>query len=90
MQTRVEIKVAGQVQGVFFRQSAKEKADELNITGLVRNELDGSVLIVAEGDEGSLQKLVEWAKIGTEWARVEKVAVEWKGATGEFNGFSIK
>ena len=78
------------MQGVFFRQSTKEKADELDIVGWVRNEPDEAVLIIAEGEEENLQKLVDWARVGTEWAKVEKIDVGWGEATGEFKDFRIK
>lgn len=87
---RIEIVAIGQVQGVFFRQGVKEVADELGITGWANNEEDGSVKIVAEGEEEGLQKLVEWCRKGTEWARVEKVEVEWGEAKGEFKNFEIQ
>lgn len=87
---RVELHVLGQVQGVFFRQSVKQKAEEFGLTGWVRNENDGSVQIVAEGAEESLQKLVEWTRLGTEWAKVERVDVEWGEAKGEFKSFGIR
>ena len=86
---RVEIRAFGQVQGVFFRQGVKQKAEELGLAGWVENEDDGSVRIVAEGQERQLQKLAEWVKLGTEWAKVEKVEIEWREARNEFIGFRI-
>lgn len=87
---RAEIKVTGQVQGVFFRQGVKAEADRLGVTGLASNKPDGSVLIIAEGEEDSLQRIVDWARVGTEWAKVEKVDVKWGEAAGEFKDFKIK
>lgn len=89
MQKRIEIKITGQVQGVFFRQAAKEVADNLGITGWARNEPDGSVRIVAEGEEEKLQKLAEWCKTGTRGAQVTFVDVALHSVTGEFNEFQI-
>jgi acylphosphatase len=86
----VEITITGQVQGVFFRQSAKDVADDLGLTGFVKNEPDGSVKIVAEGTEDSLQKLADWARVGTENARIENVDVSWQEYTGTFQGFQIQ
>ncbi len=86
---RVNIKVTGQVQGVFFRYSTKAEAERLGLTGFVRNEPDGSVKIVAEGEEEALQKLVEWCRKGTEYSKVEKVDIMWQEATGEFTDFAI-
>ena len=53
---RVHIFVSGLVQGVFFRDSTRQKAQELGITGWVRNLIDGRVEIVAEGEKGKGEK----------------------------------
>lgn len=63
----------GKVQGVFFRASAKSEADRLGINGWVRNEADGTVMIHAEGAPDALDQLCEWAKSGSEYARVDEV-----------------
>lgn len=66
----VSIKVLGKVQGVFFRASTKKKAQELGIKGWVRNESDGSVLIMAEANEEALTNFVKWCERGPEYAVV--------------------
>ena len=89
MTKHVNIVVKGEVQGVFFRASAKEKALELGLKGFVRNERDGSVYVEAEGDEDRLNQFVAWCKQGPSRARVEKTEVnpgEWKG----FEGFEVR
>lgn len=86
----IEIKVYGQVQGVFFRQGVKEVAEEFKLTGFVSNEPDGSVKIIAEGKEENLQKLIEWCKKGTSWSKVEKVEIEQQEASNEFSSFVIQ
>ena len=86
---RLEIIIKGRVQGVFFRYGAKEFADNLGLTGCVRNESDGSVKIIAEGAADALQKLIDWCKKGTEFAKVNKVDVEWKFAANEYKSFDI-
>lgn len=68
-----QIKVLGEVQGVFFRKSTQEKARQLNLKGFVRNENDGSVYIEAEGDEDNLRTLLTWAETGPPAARVKRV-----------------
>lgn len=68
-----KIIVEGKVQGVFFRDSTKEKADKLKIRGTVENLDNGTVKIIAQGKEKALDKLVEWCKIGTEKSEVKKV-----------------
>ena len=87
---RVKIVVNGDVQGVFFRYSAKRKAEELSITGFVKNLFDGKVEIVAEGDKENLQKLIAWAQVGPPSARVTSCETEWHDATGEFREFFVE
>ena len=58
------ISVIGRVQGVFFRASTSEKAKALGITGFVKNQSDGSVLIDAEGEESKLKELEDWCLSG--------------------------
>ena len=67
------ITITGKVQGVFYRASTKEKAQELGIKGFVKNQPDGSVYLEAEGEFSSLEQLVEWCYKGPEKAIVEKV-----------------
>lgn len=64
--------VRGLVQGVFFRASTKECATSLKISGLVRNEPDGSVYIEAEGDEAALKQFIQWCHQGPAHAVVDK------------------
>jgi acylphosphatase len=66
------IRVSGRVQGVFFRASTKNKADELNIKGFVRNEPDGSVYIEAEGEATNMTQFEAWCWEGPPGARVER------------------
>ena len=73
MYKTISVRVTGKVQGVFFRQSTKEKARELGITGLVKNEADGSVYIVATGTGAQLDELVTWCRQGPPRAKVESV-----------------
>ncbi|KKU51595.1 MAG: hypothetical protein A3A28_03210 [Candidatus Sungbacteria bacterium RIFCSPLOWO2_01_FULL_47_32] len=87
---RMFFRVIGLVQGVFFRESARTVAKSLGITGFVRNDADGSVVITAEGNGEALQKLEEWCKKGTEWSRVDRVESRKDTATGEFTGFEIR
>lgn len=89
MNKHIDLKIYGRVQGVFYRDSARRRAGKLNITGFVRNESDGAVHLVAEGKEENLKKFIEWCYNGPILAKVVKVDVEWKQATGEFKNFDI-
>ncbi len=84
-------KIYGRVQGVFFRDSSQRKAKELNLSGWVRNEPDGTVQIVAEGEEKDLKELIEWCRAGgIEHARIDKVDIEWLKPSSQFNDFIVK
>lgn len=83
----LNIKISGFVQGVFFRVSAKEKAEKLRIKGFARNEEDGSVYIEAEGDKDSLDKFLAWCNDGSEAATVEKIEVT-EGPLKNFSSFN--
>ncbi len=87
---RVVIKVYGRVQGVFFRHTARLRAEELGLKGFVRNECDGSVTVMAEGEEETLQKILKWCRKGPPLANVEKTEIEWRETTGEFKRFEIQ
>ena len=77
------------MQGVFFRDSARRKAEELGIKGFARNEPDGAVYIEAEGPEEALEKLVNWCWEGPEMAKVDKVEIE-EGDSVNFQNFQTK
>lgn len=87
---RVNIFVSGRVQGVFFRLETRRIAEELGITGWVKNLPDGRVEILAEGEKEKLEKLVEWVKRGPVFAKVDNLEVEWQEYRDEFNSFEIK
>ncbi len=67
--------VTGLVQGVFYRAKTKEKADELGVTGWVRNNTDGSVTVHAEGTEEQVKALEDWCWTGPPKAKVTAVQV---------------
>ncbi len=59
---RASVRVTGRVQGVWFRQSTKNTADQYGVTGWVRNNPDRSVEAVFEGEQERVQLLVDWCK----------------------------
>ena len=71
----VRILVKGRVQGVFYRASAKEKADSYGIKGWVRNTEAGDVELMASGKEEDLQRFVAWCRQGPRRAQVQDVWV---------------
>lgn len=62
----------------------------MEIVGLVGNAADGTVEIIAEGEEENLHQLISWCHRGPELAKVEKVEVNWQSATGKFTEFQIE
>ncbi len=84
---RIIIKVYGSVQGVFFRYTTRKVARKIGLTGFVKNLPDGSVYIEAEGTEGDLKELLEFAKKGPKYAKVEKINYEFKEAQNKYKGF---
>lgn len=68
--------VSGRVQGVWFRDSTRQQAQRLGITGSAVNLPDGRVEVNACGDEVALQQLQEWLWQGSELARVNRVQCE--------------
>lgn len=85
----INIKVSGKVQGVFYRASAKEKADELKVKGFVRNEPNGDVYIEAEASEELLYKFIKWCSQGPARAVVEHIEAIPADYTG-YSSFDIK
>ena len=90
MNNRVYVLISGMVQGVFFRSSAKKRADELHLTGWVRNLDDGRVEAVFEGAQEKVDKIVEWCRKGPNYADVKDVQVISEKYTGEFKDFSVR
>ena len=84
---RIIIKVYGSVQGVFFRYTTRKVARTIGLTGFVKNLADGSVYIEAEGNESGLKKLLEFAKKGPKYAKVENIKYEFKEAQNRYKGF---
>jgi acylphosphatase len=77
MKKEVYCVVHGDVQGVFFRRFAKEKADSLDVFGYAKNLEDGTVEVVAQGKESALKTFLESISAGPENAQVESLNVMW-------------
>lgn len=90
MRKKITLKIYGKVQGIFFRDSSRAMAKELNLSGWAKNETDGTVEIMAEGDDKNLKKFIEWCKYGPDHAEVEKVEIKWAESMDQFDGFIIK
>ncbi len=75
MESCKQIFVSGLVQGVFFRDSSKHKANELKLSGGVRNCRDGRVELIVVGESVAVQSLIKWLKIGPKYAKVSTIEV---------------
>jgi acylphosphatase len=90
MDQRLHAVVRGRVQGVSFRYETLRKANQLGVTGWVRNRPDGSVEVMAEGDRGRLNRLLDFLWQGPPAARVSEVETHWFAATGAFENFEVE
>ena len=86
---RAHVFVSGQVQGVFFRQSIREKARISGVTGWVRNLPDGRVEAVFEGEQNAVNLLIEYCRKGPVGAMIMDVDVKFEKFAGEFKNFKI-
>ncbi len=82
---KVNLKITGRVQGVFYRQSMREAAQALGLSGWVRNAPDGSVEAEVSGPRERLEQIIAWARKGPPHARVDDVVAHWDetATTGE-------
>ena len=83
--------VTGKVQGVRFRDYVQVSAGTLNLKGFVRNNRDGSVTVVARGEQFDLKLFVEYLHEGSLLSKLEAVAVEWRTESPlvSYDDFSI-
>ena len=89
MKSNVNVIISGHVQGVWFRASTKQKANELGLTGWVRNTNDGAVEAVFEGEEEIVDKMINWCRHGPPMAKVEDIKLKRQKTIG-FKDFVIR
>ena len=75
---------------MFFRESMRQRAEQLEVTGWVRNCSDGTVEALAQGDAFAVGRLIEWAQRGPAAAQVEKVDIESADGEGSYAMFDKK
>jgi acylphosphatase len=86
---RAEIDVFGVVQGVGYRFFVVDAARSLDLKGCAKNMPDGSVRVVAEGDRGLIEALIDRLKVGPPAAHVRDLRVEWLAFRGDLSEFKI-
>jgi len=84
---RIECRVTGRVQGVFYRDFARIFAGDIGVTGYATNLPDGSVRVVAEGERKKLVRFIAILQKGSPHSRVANVEAKWSSGTGEFSSF---
>ena len=87
---RLTVRYEGRVQGVGFRYTTVSLAQELSLTGWVKNEFDGSVSLVAEGAENQLMDLLQGVRRSHLGRYITNELVRRSAATGEFTGFGVR
>ena len=81
--------VSGKVQGVWFRDSTRQEAIKLKVTGWVKNIPDGTVYLEAEGEENNLKSLKRWLHLGSAHSRVDRVDLQWIMPTKTYSTFKV-
>ncbi len=87
---RVRVRVSGRVQGVFFRASTAQMANDLGLAGWVKNRCDGSVEALFEGDAVLVNNAVSWCREGPRSALVTELKSQEEEPLGDMSGFSVK
>jgi acylphosphatase len=91
MKKRLHAIVHGRVQGVFFREYTRRKAEEYSLNGWVRNLPDGTVETVFEGDEAPVSLMVQWlSTTGSPMSEVTGVDVREEEPAEESPGFTVR
>ena len=90
MLVQYEITISGRVQGVGYRYFAVQKATEMGITGWVKNSVDGSVIIVAQGIEEEIKTLIDYLYLGPTRSRVDRISKVKFNTLANFDNFSVK
>ncbi len=89
MKKAVILKISGRVQRVSFRYHTRKTAQDLQISGFVKNESDGSVYVEAEAEEELLDRFILWCHKGPNWARVDHINIQQSQVLG-YEGFDVR
>ena len=88
---KIQAIASGKVQGVGFRMYTQTKAEEVGVVGFVQNLMDGTVKIVAAGEDDKVNALIDWAKSGSPPAEVDNLQIETlEYQAEEFDRFEIR
>ncbi len=88
--SRLHAVIHGRVQGVNFRAHTLRRATQLGLAGYVRNRPDGTVEVVAEGEQRALRKLLSWLHVGPRLGHVTRVDARWQTPRGGRDHFEVR
>jgi len=83
-------KVYGKVQGVWFRKYTLDSARDIGVVGMVKNLVDGTVLVNASGKDENLRKFKELLENGSPNSRVDKIDYSWEDSSIKYSTFEIE
>lgn len=86
----LKAKVSGKVQGVWFRKYTLDSARDIGVVGMVKNLVDGTVLVNASGKDENLRKFKELLEIGSPNSRVDKIDYSWEDSSIKYLTFEIE
>ena len=86
----LKAKVYGKVQGVWFRKYTLDSARDIGVVGVVKNLVDGTVLVNASGKDENLRKFKELLENGSPNSRVDKIDYSWEDSSVEYSTFEIE
>ncbi len=81
--------ISGRVQGVFFRMETKQAAEQIGITGWVKNRSDGTVEALFEGQKENIDQMLKWCEKGPPLSNVTHVELTYQEYSGQFKAFNI-
>ena len=86
----LKAKVSGKVQGVWFRKYTLDSARDIGVVGMVKNLVDGTVLVNASGKKKNLREFKELLENGSPNSRVDKIDYSWENLSIEYSTFEIE
>ncbi len=86
----LKAKVFGKVQGVWFRKYTLDSARDIGVVGMVKNLVDGTVLVNASGKDENLRKFKELLENGSPNSRVDKIDYSWEDSSIKYSTFEIE
>ena len=86
----LKAKVSGKVQGVWFRKYALDSARDIGVVGMVKNLVDGTVLVNASGKDENLRDFKSLLENGSPNSRIDKIDYSWEDSSIEYSTFEIE